>query len=103
MGFWIRSQDKRILIEVKNIFLDVNYDNKRISCIDDDTKIGLGAYKTKKRALEVLDEIHKCIVEKELVESCNSLLTIVNKNTVNQINKTIDIVEKNAVYEMPKE
>lgn len=56
MNLWIRSQDKRILQKVDNIFLDANYGNKRISTYDGDN-IELGTYKTKERALEVLDEI----------------------------------------------
>ena len=30
MNLWVRSQDKRILQKVDNIFLDANYENKRI-------------------------------------------------------------------------
>ena len=57
MDLWIRSQDKRILQKVDNIFLDANYENKRICNYADDYKTELGTYKTKERALEVLDEI----------------------------------------------
>ncbi len=46
MELWIRSQDKRILQKVDNIFLDANYGNKRISTYDGDN-IELGTYKTK--------------------------------------------------------
>lgn len=56
MNLWVRSQDKRILQKVDNIFLDANYENKRISTYDGDN-IELGTYKTKERAIEVLDEI----------------------------------------------
>lgn len=61
MELWIRSQDKRILIKVYNIFLNANYDNKRINTYDGDSNITLGEYKTKERALEVLDEIEKTL------------------------------------------
>lgn len=56
MDLWVRSQDKRILQKVDNIFLDANYGNKRISTYDE-YNTELGTYKTKERALEVLDEI----------------------------------------------
>lgn len=52
----MRSQDKRILQKVDNIFLDANYEDKRISTYDGDN-VELGIYKTKERAIEVLDEI----------------------------------------------
>lgn len=57
MNLWVRSQDKRILQKVDNIFLNANYDNKRISTYDGDDNTTLGEYKTKERAIEVLDEI----------------------------------------------
>ena len=57
----MRSQDKRILQKVDNIFLDANYENKRISTYDGDN-IELGTYKTKERAIEVLDEIQNYIL-----------------------------------------
>lgn len=61
MNLWVRSQDKRILQKVDNIFLDANYENKRISTYDGDN-IELGTYKTKERAIEVLDEIQNYIL-----------------------------------------
>ena len=60
MELWVRSQDKRILQKVDNIFLDANYGNKRISTYDGNN-IELGTYKTKERALEVLTEIQNKI------------------------------------------
>lgn len=60
MNLWVRSQDKRILQKVDNIFLDANYENKRISTYDGDN-VELGTYKTKERALEVLDEIQSLL------------------------------------------
>ena len=60
MNLWVRSQDKRILQKVDNIFLDANYENKRISTYDGDN-IELGTYKTKERAIEILDEIQSLL------------------------------------------
>lgn len=50
MELWIRSQDKRILQKVDNIFLDANYENKRISTYDGDN-VELGTYKTKRKSI----------------------------------------------------
>lgn len=81
MELWIRSQDKRILQKVDNIFLDANYENKRISTYDGDN-VELGTYKTKERALEVLDEIQHKI---------NAIANMTDENFIN------------VVYQMPKE
>ena len=80
MELWVRSQDKRILQKVDNIFLDANYGNKRISTYDGNN-IELGTYKTKERALEVLDEIQDELIgsdfmpiekKEEVVLTCGS-------------------------------
>lgn len=59
MELWIRSQDKRILQKVTNIYLDANYEDKRISTYDGNNgnNTELGSYKTKERAMEILEEI----------------------------------------------
>ena len=62
----MRSQDKRILQKVDNIFLDANYENKRISTYDGDN-IELGTYKTKERAIEVLDEIQDELISSDFM------------------------------------
>lgn len=51
MELWIRSQDKECLTEVKHLYTN---DNCEIKQQDD---LILGLYKSKERALEVLDEI----------------------------------------------
>lgn len=70
MELWVRSQDKRILQKVDNIFLDANYENKRISTYDGDN-VELGTYKTKERAIEVLDEINKLLIPKPIISTYN--------------------------------
>ena len=77
MNLWVRSQDKRILQKVDNIFLDANYEDKRISTYDGDN-VELGTYKTKERALEVLDEIQE------------------------YMNFDIKLELENCIYEMPE-
>ena len=60
MELWIRSQDKNTLMKVNRI--DVQ--EKNIICYDNDyhcNETYMGIYKTKERALEILDEIQKKI------------------------------------------
>ena len=60
MELWIRSQDKRLLQKIDNVYCNANYDNKRICCFDKlNCETELGEYKTKERALELLDEIQE--------------------------------------------
>lgn len=73
MKLWVRSQDRRILQKVDNIFLDANYENKRISTYDDNNNTELGTYKTKERALEVLDEIQVFMRDYAYVKKVNGL------------------------------
>ena len=59
MNLWVRSQNKECLIPIKNLICV--YDNKIVykesaSCI-----ITIGTYKTKEKALEVLDEIQNIL------------------------------------------
>ncbi len=64
MELWIRSQDKRHLILVKNILL-AEYEDEGIYTLETDldngTDFELGCYKTGERALQVLDEIQNAI------------------------------------------
>ena len=103
MNLWVRSQNKRILQKVDNIFLDANYENKRISTYDGDN-IELGTYKTKERAIEILDEIQSLlqptIEYKPIVqEEYNPAYTY--KHFV-KVDDNIEIKELSTfVYQMP--
>ena len=72
MELWIRSQDRRILQKVDNIFLDANYKDKRISTYDEES-IELGTYKTKERAIEVLDDIQQVFSSSAFAKKVNGL------------------------------
>ena len=63
MNLWIRSQDKRILVEVDEVYLNANYNNKVICYERNRESVDLGRYKSKERALEILDEIHNMDIE----------------------------------------
>jgi hypothetical protein len=56
MELWIRSQDKQYLIQVDYLCTGGTYDNEVITN-KNDISYSLGTYRTKERALEVLDEI----------------------------------------------
>lgn len=105
MNLWVRSQDKRILQKVDNIFLDANYENKRISTYDGDS-VELGTYKTKERAIEILDEIQSLlqptIEYKPIVqEEYNPAYTY--KHFV-KVDDNIEIKELSTfVYQMPED
>ena len=56
-GIWIRSQDKNRLIFATNVYIS-DYGN--FTLVNADSRI-IGEYPTKKRALQVLDEIEAYI------------------------------------------
>ena len=57
---WIRSQDKSVLTKVTGVNV---CDNENGTYDIDGAYWRLGTYKTKKRALEVLDEIQGLIID----------------------------------------
>lgn len=89
MELWIRSQDRDYLEKVEKIYLWENsFKEYQI-----DGKSELGTYKTKKRALEVLDEIQKII----------GWLQIDMKHITVGDCKNLKGGFEDYVYEMPKE
>lgn len=105
MNLWVRSQDKRILQKVDNIFLNANYENKRISTYDGNNT-ELGTYKTKERALEVLDEIQMLlqpIIKYEPIVQEEFNPSYKYKHFV-KVDDNMEIKELSTfVYQMPKE
>ncbi len=113
MELWIRSQDKTKLVKVDNIsYLDVADDyEKEVHSLWNDCKGVLGIYKTKERALEVLDEIQNILRPKGILK----FDYILDQKTKQEISKNFDnqyvILDKNIevqqvdtyVYEMPEE
>ena len=100
MELWVRSQDKTTLIRSYEIYIIEQLNRyliraKRTSHI-------LGSYDTYERALEVLDEIHKCIIDKEVLDGCNNILTLANNKSQNEVKEILARAEKIAVYEMPE-
>lgn len=77
MELWIRSQDKTILLKCENAFLD-DLDETEIRT----KEFIIGQYKSKERAIEVLDEIQNIL--EQILDPNITILPI-------------------FVYEMPKE
>ena len=59
MELWVRSQDKTFLRKVNTIGI---VEGRDFWSIDENLTVSLGRYKTKERALEVLDEIQNYIL-----------------------------------------
>lgn len=70
---WIRSQDKKTLVKVDKLIIGYDKDEKvyEIHNVYD----SLGIYKSKERAIEVLDEIQNKIVAFELGKA-NCILSL---------------------------
>ncbi|SFJ26754.1 hypothetical protein SAMN02910355_1882 [Terrisporobacter glycolicus] len=88
---WIRSQDKKSLVNVDSIHCDElmfgNYNGTPVYTMLSNRTHTLGVYKSEERALEVLDQIHNVVAR----NSSRDYLS--GKYRVNQ----------NYVFEMPKE
>jgi hypothetical protein len=64
----IRSQDKRILINMNNVSsIEVGDNELRIFAADGETIYDLGSYSTKAKAMKVLDMIQEAYADAELV------------------------------------
>ena len=102
MELWIRSQEKDILIKVDNLELDdERNDIYTHNCINNmQMTYTLGRYKTKERALEVLDEISLRISTINLLSltTCSEDLKLMVKALTKERFKGIT-----RPYEMPKE
>jgi len=88
LELWIRSQDKDILVKVDSLLIDDNNNDIYTQCwvgVNLETYT-LGKYKTKERALEILDEIQEKILR------IGEVSLMVNPLLIEE-----------CVYEMPKE
>ena len=127
MELWIRSQDKEKLIKVNNIEIFHHYSYKDtqekfllpsgsfeyrkvskkdkyiksvIACNDE---ITLGIYKSKERALEVLDEIQKILKPHLIIKDSGKIIGSFD-GTIIREGATYETKElATYVYEMPKE
>lgn len=97
MELWIRSQDKYTLMKIEEIQICENPDGSWFM----NAGIVLGKYKTKEKALEVLDEIQSILNLKNMYKYDRELVL---KSWENVDKEKVKIVrEQMSVYEMPKE
>lgn len=90
MELWIRSQDKEVLTRVVDIWKDADK-NEIWSKSSFATKNCLGMYKTKERAIEVVDEIQ------------NFMRNYAYAKKTNRLGEEIDLIPKPIlIYNMPK-
>lgn len=100
MDLWIRSQDKERLFKVKQLEIRENEAGYIITSINFENTYGynfltLGIYKSKERALEILDEIQGFIQNDE------NEAEYIHSNT-ELVFRTTEKLNRN-VYQMPEE
>ena len=90
MDLWVRSQSKRTLIKAEKIFTE---GEEVYATTNSEFNERIGIYKTKERALEVLDEIQDLFISRETfkTEFTKDGLTLMNKQP------------SSVVYKMPQE
>lgn len=98
MSLWIRSQNKKVLTVVNELYVSKD-EPREIWTQLGEYAVWLGGYETEERALEVLDEIQKTIINNEIIR-----LTIPNVNDMkNNEEKYKKFIFNQMIYEMPKE
>ena len=102
MDLWIRSQDKKRLVKVNDLYI-VHDENNSCDYIGNSLVGHLAKYNKENRALEVLDEIQKLLKPKAMIKTIDNEVTI--DDLVYRPNEEIEItpLSNNLVYEMPKE
>ena len=106
MNLWVRSQNKEDLIPIKNPICV--YDNKIIYKESASYIITIAEYKTKKRAIEILDEIQDILNPKYILDTSSIKpdggFYEENGVILQNYNANAEIKELSTfVYEMPKE
>lgn len=106
----IRSQDKRILINMNNVSsIEVGDNELRIFADDGETIYDLGSYSTKEKAMKVLDMIQEAYGDSEytkyvIPEVCRTLSmkpkTEENKAHAGEIE---EMLKKGMTFQMPED
>ena len=99
MELWVRSQDKMNLVKIKQINIDYQNNKQIIANYEPEQYENsscfyelLGTYKTKERALEILDEIQNLMLKGAFAKKENGL------------GEVLDYIPNNLIiYQMPKE
>ena len=95
MELWIRSQDRKRLTKVEDIYM-VEDENNFTSYIGNNIVGHLGEYKKVGRALEVLDEIQKLLTPNFKVNGLYQEMDLMIKAYLTH-------TQYGVIYEMPKE
>ena len=102
MDLWIRSQDKELLVNAKAFELQ-HYKNSpcQIFAVWNNNFMHIGTYRTKERAIEVLDEIQNILKPKYILNTSN----IKPDGVIFQnYDANVEIKELSTfVYQMPKD
>lgn len=107
MELWIRSQDKEALMKVNNGVLYHQTEDMRDCIVINESPSYyhiIGAYKTKERALEVLDEIQNLLQPKIIYTQKEPIETF--ELGVYKLKQDVDIKIQEVnriVYEMPQD
>ena len=115
MELWIRSQDKKNLVKIRQI--SINYQNNKQIIANYMPELYensggyyelLGTYKTKERAIEILDEIQNILKPKYILDSSsikpNGDYWVENGIVMQNYSANSRIEElSTCVYEMPKD
>ena len=80
MDLWIRSQDRKRLVKVFDIYIGGTYGNEikanYAGYYSGCSYTNLGEYKTEERALEVLDEIQKLLIPTYLISNISFIMPL---------------------------
>ncbi|MGN0961035.1 MAG: hypothetical protein ACI4PF_02405 [Christensenellales bacterium] len=113
MKLWVRNQTKNSLLQIDNICFAENIEHKwNIVTYLGQDRIVLGVYGTQQRALEVLDEIQKLLIDNDFVvindnrfscEELQRIYDIVNAPLIKTNGDAIVHKKNNIVFEIPLE
>lgn len=97
---WIRSQNKTILIDARNVFISEDFEGEWYTIktvLNADDWASLGRYKKKDTALEILDMIQLRIVQSYLHKRHKTTRCLANaEDVVFEMPKDVpDVAEKN--------
>ena len=101
----IRSQNKRILINMNNVSsIEVGDNELRIFADDGETIYDLGSYSTKAKAMKVLDMIQEAYADEKLVDYTKYL----QRKEIEKIDDSTILALRNelmkkAVFQMPED
>ncbi len=110
MELWIRSQDRERITKIDEVYYSSDDYGYYVMCYKDQfTGYKLGKYKSKERALEVLDEIENLLIPKYVIRIDDNTQKVADfLNTGNEYikaegNGDVRNINNTFVYEMPEE